>query len=420
MITNFIIKEGETLDNDEYELLPHEQIQKLKDEVERLKYKHGSDEKDHDEFYSSIENLNSSINKLLKLFKIVEEELNSEQEDFSAPQKENQLKKFKEFEHVIPPKKPEIQNHRLKELKDENEDLHEENDLLRQRIGELEADLYRPTPKELPKFEEHQIKQAQTQMPEPPIQPELSIEAPINPRPIQESHYQPEQQMPIEQQVQYQQQPQEQQPIQQTPQQIREPQNVHDAIEMKMQQQRQQQDAQQQAQQQLAEQQRQIELQRAQEELRKQEKERIEIQEKYNAQKMQQMTSQPHQFKPQPQHNTPQNTQPTEHPQLQNYEPSQNYNSQPQPTEDLPMPTKPKMDYDPYEVQRMQQEQKQQAFQNQQRPNDLMQQPPNQNFVDPGYPTTQNFKGEVPSGQQPEIGQPIDVQPSKKKFMGLF
>lgn len=414
------------MDNDEYELLPHQQIQKLREEVERLKYKHNTDEKDHDTFYSSIENLSGSINKLLKIFEKVEEELQNEQIDTS-----HQLEKFNKFEHTSKTESySKIDKHILKELKEENEELYDENDLLRQRIGELEAEAYRPEKPELPKFEEHQIKQS-TEPPILPLYPEPTIEEPINPRPInsvQDTEFEPQvEEMPIDQQMQYQ------------PGTVKAPQNIHDAIEMKMQQQRQktaEPSVQNPAYQEI---QRQQEYQRAQEELRRQEQERIAIQEQYNAQRIQQMTNRSslqtqNKFRNQNQQMNSQNYQsqnlrPSEPLQTQNVQP--NYGVQnPEPRtqkfeqelDDIPMPSQPqRMNYDPYEVQRMEQEQKQYAFRNQRMPNDVLtQRPPNENFVDPGFPSAQDFESEVPRNQRSELPPPVDVKPGQKKFMGLF
>jgi hypothetical protein len=64
--------------NDDYELLPHEEINRLKREIEKLKKSSGSNPK---VLVDSMDSLSSSINSLLGIFKEAAEEMKLDEHD---------------------------------------------------------------------------------------------------------------------------------------------------------------------------------------------------------------------------------------------------------------------------------------------------------------------------------------------------
>jgi len=68
---------------DNYELLPHEELESLRMDVKRLKESPYPDSKDNETLLSSMKALTTSINKLLKVFEGAQEELIKEYADAS-------------------------------------------------------------------------------------------------------------------------------------------------------------------------------------------------------------------------------------------------------------------------------------------------------------------------------------------------
>ena len=73
--------------DDEYQILSHDEIERLKKEAEKYKnnpfVKHGEDEK----LYNSIENLTKSMNRLATVFEDVKQHILKEQEEGEGPDK---------------------------------------------------------------------------------------------------------------------------------------------------------------------------------------------------------------------------------------------------------------------------------------------------------------------------------------------
>ena len=65
-------------DDEEYELTPHSEIKKLKQEIERLKKNPLGQGRSAKDLLDSVDNLNKSINDLMKIFKDVAEGMKSE------------------------------------------------------------------------------------------------------------------------------------------------------------------------------------------------------------------------------------------------------------------------------------------------------------------------------------------------------
>ncbi|MFC2133808.1 hypothetical protein ACFLTH_04265 [Bacteroidota bacterium] len=71
---------------DEYELLPHEELEALRREVEHIKQSPFPDSKDNETLLSSMKALTISINKLIKIFEGAQEDLIQEYSE-SSPTK---------------------------------------------------------------------------------------------------------------------------------------------------------------------------------------------------------------------------------------------------------------------------------------------------------------------------------------------
>ncbi|MCF7871524.1 hypothetical protein K9L97_00655 [Candidatus Woesearchaeota archaeon] len=75
---------------DEYELLPHEEIQKLRNELDDIKKNNSILGQDQKILINSMERLNASITTLTKIFEHAQEELTTDTDEINILKKENQ------------------------------------------------------------------------------------------------------------------------------------------------------------------------------------------------------------------------------------------------------------------------------------------------------------------------------------------
>ncbi|MGV8169187.1 MAG: hypothetical protein ACP5N3_03975 [Candidatus Nanoarchaeia archaeon] len=74
------------MDEEEYELVSHEEVEKLKKEIERLKSNPFIQNSSDDKLYDSVRALNESVNKLYSLFENINRQLMKEYQSGESPE----------------------------------------------------------------------------------------------------------------------------------------------------------------------------------------------------------------------------------------------------------------------------------------------------------------------------------------------